>query len=545
MSQPSLYDLAKQGDTSAIATLLARSLFRRGIKVAARQRQQCLEIAFKASQLPHHREIVQTILHNLPPLETLPFDRIRAIGWQTNHRDPLWIEDMPVVFLTQQQAGRSEDKRRHPLNDSPSNQHDGLSVRSRQGRDSLAASLTTKPSSATPIPIAWPRTLKPNNRPSSNRSEQLRGQLTNFQFATVFPRTKTFPSPPCKHPWLAVNLSMIWPGLGQLYSGAWFQGCLFSLGQVGLIITALWALLAAAGNTVAGIILLIASVAVWAISLFDAYRSAKRFQQFKNISEPSRRKDPWFAVFLSQVLPGLGQLYNENIFAGALFIAVAVLLGNFSVLLPALIVAPPLLSAAACYHAYVATPIRRPRSQTWLLAIVAAIAAIRLTVSSSPTLIHHQVERFIVPSESMLPTLQVDDRILVHQSAHYLPELGDIVVFQPTQSAQKLSNHQTTAVNATQQESFYVKRIIGQPGQKIRISGNQVYVNDQPLQESYIQQPPAYEWGPKVVPPDSYLVLGDNRNRSADSHLWGFLPRNNIVGKAYKIYWPPNRIQPL
>ncbi|MEO1792395.1 MAG: signal peptidase I, partial [Cyanobacteria bacterium J06629_19] len=63
--------------------------------------------------------------------------------------------------------------------------------------------------------------------------------------------------------------------------------------------------------------------------------------------------------------------------------------------------------------------------------------------------------------------------------------------------------------------------------------------------EAYVDAPASYRWGPDLVPPGEYFVLGDNRNESADSHVWGFLPREYIVGEAYKIYWPAGRVRSL
>jgi len=94
-------------------------------------------------------------------------------------------------------------------------------------------------------------------------------------------------------------------------------------------------------------------------------------------------------------------------------------------------------------------------------------------------------------------------------------------------------------------QQFFVKRVIGEPGQVVRVTDGVVYINNQPLQEGYVAEPPAYQWGPESVPPESYFVMGDNRNNSFDSHVWGFLPKRYIVGRAYKIYWPPARIKSL
>ena len=83
------------------------------------------------------------------------------------------------------------------------------------------------------------------------------------------------------------------------------------------------------------------------------------------------------------------------------------------------------------------------------------------------------------------------------------------------------------------------------PGQKGAIREGHVLVNNIPLVEDYINATADYRWGPQLVPPNEYFVLGDNRRASADSHIWGFLPREYIVGEAYKIYWPAERVRSL
>lgn len=143
-----------------------------------------------------------------------------------------------------------------------------------------------------------------------------------------------------------------------------------------------------------------------------------------------------------------------------------------------------------------------------------------------------------IPSESMVPTLQKFDKLIVDKLSYHFtdPQRGDIVVFSPTDEIKK--------ENPNLKDAF-IKRIIGLPGDKVEVRGERVYVNDQPLRESYIEAPPEYQYGPVVVPPNSYLVLGDNRNNSYDSHFWGFVPRDNIIGRAIVRFWPPNRIGEL
>lgn len=140
-----------------------------------------------------------------------------------------------------------------------------------------------------------------------------------------------------------------------------------------------------------------------------------------------------------------------------------------------------------------------------------------------------------IPSDSMLPTLEIGDRVVVEKISYrfHPPATEDIVVFDPPQNLQVLGYAKDQA---------FIKRVIGESGQIVTIAHHQVYLNSEPLQEDYIAEPPAYNWGPERVPENEFFMMGDNRNDSNDSHVWGFLPQKNIIGRARFRFWPLKRI---
>ena len=142
--------------------------------------------------------------------------------------------------------------------------------------------------------------------------------------------------------------------------------------------------------------------------------------------------------------------------------------------------------------------------------------------------------RFI-PSDSMVPTLQVGDRLVVEKISYHLhpPEFGDIVVFDPPLQLQR---------QGYKKDQAFIKRIIGQPGETIEIKNGKVFVNGQALQEPYIAESPNYIMKPAQVSEGAFFVMGDNRNNSNDSHVWGFLPKDNIIGRAWLRFYPFDRL---
>lgn len=338
-------------------------------------------------------------------------------------------------------------------------------------------------------------------------------------------------------PWLAVNFAMVFPGLGQLYSRHWFKGGVLVAIAIGLLGYSVWSIFGATGNTIQGFWAIGWLVVLYSFSILDAYRGTQP-NYATRISVPKGRQDPWYAVFLSQILPGLGHLYAKQTNLGGILLLTSLITAWLANQVPVLAPLPPVIWAFSSYHVYKTFPARSRPQTTAIALLILGLFVTRLVIGNTPNWINQSFVQCIVPSDSMVPTLQIGDRLFVYRDRAYRPEFGDIVIFEPPATLRALlpPNHAQT---------LFVKRLIGTPGQTVQITEGRVIVNGQPLTENYLQASPTYEWGPAVVPPNSYFVLGDNRNESSDSHIWGFVPQDNILGRAYKIYWPPDRIQPL
>ena len=140
------------------------------------------------------------------------------------------------------------------------------------------------------------------------------------------------------------------------------------------------------------------------------------------------------------------------------------------------------------------------------------------------------VEAFYIPTESMVPTLEIGDRVFVNKFVYRFsqPERGNVVVFK--------------SVEGDGEE--LIKRIVGVPGDEIRVRNGVLFVNNERWEESYVNDafPDSSYYGPVRVPAGEVFVMGDNRGNSRDSRFFGPIPIESIEGKAFMVFWPPPHV---
>jgi signal peptidase I len=140
------------------------------------------------------------------------------------------------------------------------------------------------------------------------------------------------------------------------------------------------------------------------------------------------------------------------------------------------------------------------------------------------------VEAFYIPSESMVPTLEVGDRVFVNKFIYRFnePEHGDIVVFE----------------NVEGESEDLIKRIVGLPGDRVAVFDGVLFVNGERWEEPYVNKrfPDNSSYGPTTVPEGEIFVMGDNRSNSRDSRFFGPISMDKIEGEAFVIFWPPSSV---
>ena len=153
-----------------------------------------------------------------------------------------------------------------------------------------------------------------------------------------------------------------------------------------------------------------------------------------------------------------------------------------------------------------------------------------------------------IPSGSMLPTLEINDRLIIEKVSNFTHSLqrGDILVFYPPHE-QDLPQSETPVHRGLRWlglsgEEAYIKRVVGLPGETLAVKEGKVWINGKIIDEPYIKEAPAYQMSAITIPAGELFMMGDNRNNSADSHVWGTLPMQNVIGHASFRFWPPQRM---
>jgi signal peptidase I len=265
---------------------------------------------------------------------------------------------------------------------------------------------------------------------------------------------------------------------------------------------------------------------------------------------------PWAAFVLSLLLPGFGHIYVGQPMQGlriwgGYYLLFGSLLIAWPYLFPSgLTLAAIVVSGFACLLiiagiAYATAKRARSVQPDWyrrwygLLLIYLACGIVATSIWGHA--VRHFVKGYRIPAASMLPTIMPGDHITSGQSLYALktpfsdtivvklssPRRGDLIIFKYPKDETK----------------DFIKRVIGLPGEMVEMRNRQIYIDGEPLDEPYIQFTSDTNvdrrdnFGPELVPPESYFVLGDNRDQSLDSRFWGFVRENKIRGKAILIYW--------
>jgi signal peptidase I len=160
------------------------------------------------------------------------------------------------------------------------------------------------------------------------------------------------------------------------------------------------------------------------------------------------------------------------------------------------------------------------------------------------------VKPYRIPSGSMENTLRCGDRVLVDRLSYHFhsPHRQDVVVFLPPARPNFSGD-----LHVKTQSGAYIKRIIGLPGDSVQVKNNHAWVNGTELHEPYLHPLPpdgganisTLNWGPHKVPKGTYLMMGDHRDDSSDGRVFGYVPRADIIGHAFFVYWPLSRLGQL
>ena len=287
-------------------------------------------------------------------------------------------------------------------------------------------------------------------------------------------------------------------------------------------------------------------------SLFDAHICVTKSNslEFEKLRKSSN--DPWGAVFISTIWLGGGHIYIGQYLLGSIFLSISLVSSSTPLLSRVVWLISPLVG----YHVYINTSTNRKKTQRFLIPLLLLITLLSVSISSQ---VSSFTDRYIaeirqISSATMIPTLKENDTVWIDRLTYRFkdPLRGEIIVGEPTQELQDRGYH-----------NDFVARVIGLPGEIVQLVKGNVYINQHLLDEPYLDRELGYttmnvcknksyyfsrregdveEIWETTVPPNAYLLMGDNRKNSGDSRCLGTIPREYIAGKATKIFQPLNRM---
>ncbi len=345
-----------------------------------------------------------------------------------------------------------------------------------------------------------------------------------------------------KQPWCAVFLSSLLPGVGQIYAGARQKGTVFIsifffllFKDIAVVARFLYSDSNKESIVLLGLLALSVAidVLIFIYSLFDAHKTARKLNETQGVNHREGRiKDPWLAVFLSYILPGIGQFYNRSILKGIIVLVIFLvlfLLHDVHYFFFIFLVPFYVLVLKDAFES--AERMNGTQKMFLLLGNRLAIAFVLavITIASIPAgdiIKTHFVEAFKIPAGSMMPTVLIGDRVLVKRSIEKNAlQRGALIVFRYPRD----------------RERNFIKRIIARGGETIEGRDKKITINGKVLDEPYVTYRDttfgSRTFGPIRVPEGTYFVLGDNRDNSMDSRIWGPVPADDVLGTVFKIYW--------
>ncbi len=339
-----------------------------------------------------------------------------------------------------------------------------------------------------------------------------------------------------KEPWLAANLSLLAPGVGQFYGRRHLLGILIAVFEGFFFGLGVWQFLHPTGNTLAGEVLLVVFALGYVGNVVHAQHVTARSngRDFEALRKST--KDPWLAVFMGRVLPGLGHFYLRQWTFGAVFLAVtaagALLLkdnGTGGVLFNIV------LYSAVSYHGYLLAPVHRETNKRAIWIFILGLGFVEMLVHVPASVVRDsKIDQGRVKGRSMMPLLREGDRVLVARVAPKAIKRGDVVVFSLPGKP----------------DEQWAKRVLAVGGENIEIRETQLYVSGRLLEGPYFRNiqsldetDPSGRGKVMHVPEGFVFVVGDDPARSVDSRQFGPIPMGNVIGVPYKVFWPINRIR--